>query len=61
MGLKKAYNPYASNEPGVPDDKCEVCGKTSCINPMSDYYCKVCKKTIPAYRCHSAAHYGKSH
>ncbi len=61
MGLKKAYRSDASGKPGVPDGKCEVCGKTSCTNRMSDWYCSVCKKTIPAYSCHPREHYRQSH
>ncbi len=41
-------------------DQCRVCGKTTCNRVWDDYYCKICKKTIPGFSCHPKAHYEAS-
>lgn len=58
-GIKRIVN----DSPDITEnrgDECPVCGKTTCIQSIKDYYCVICKKTIKAFTCHPASHYGAS-
>lgn len=60
-GSKTLYRaPTSSTTNNYTGDQCRACGKTSCKQIWADYYCKVCKKTIPELTCHPKAHYEAS-
>lgn len=52
------------DSPNITEDrdanKCSVCGKKTCCRYFYEYYCVVCKKTIPAHTCHPESHLDKS-
>ena len=41
-------------------NKCPYCGKTTCCPFSYDYFCVICKKTIPKNTCHPEDHLLKS-
>lgn len=42
-------------------DSCSECGSKDCTPAMQNYYCKICKKEIPAFECHPKTHFDASH
>ena len=54
-----SYDNSAETEIRDPD-KCPICGKYTCGLIMKDYFCVICKKTIPKLTCHPASHYEAS-
>lgn len=58
LGIKRVIPDNYSDKTGS-YDRCEKCGREDCGAAMRDWYCVVCKKTIPAHECHDASHVGK--
>lgn len=49
------------DSPSYDGSYCLRCGQKGCCPAMQSYYCKICKKEIPAHECHPETHFDASH
>ena len=42
-------------------DMCPFCLRTDCVNNLYEYYCPMCKKTIPPDTCHPKEHFNAAY